>query len=120
MGYLRYAKYAILIALVVFFLILIHPFTKAAIFVESVESPAAVSIRTGDLIYSVNGNPIKTMEEYENAVSEIKPNDTVTIVALRETFPYTYRNATNLFVADEMDDKTFLGIVAKETKLFKN
>ncbi len=115
MGYLKYARPAILIVLAIWFLLLIHPFTKEGVVITEVEAPASLVLRERDIISSVNGNNILTLEDYENAISQIEPNDTVSIVVLRETFPYTYREISHLFVAEERDNKTFLGIVADKT-----
>lgn len=116
MGYLRYAKPVILLLLLVWFLSIIHPFTKEGVFIKEVKYPAALGLKNGDIIYSINGNRIRTIDDYKQVILNIKPNDTVSFSVLRETFPYSYKNITYVFVAEEKNNKTFLGLVVEETK----
>ena len=115
MGYLKYARPIIILLLVVWFLAMIHPFTREGVIIKDTEMPASLILKKGDIINSINGNKIVTLSDYENAISQIKPNDTVTISVYRETFPYSYAEITHMFVAEERDNKTFLGIVADKT-----
>ena len=115
MGYLRYARPAIIVLLVLWFIFIIHPFTKEGVVITSSEMPASLVLKKGDIIVGINGNPIHNLEDYKNAVAQIKPNDTVTVNALRETFPYSYRDITHVFVAEERNNETYLGLYVDNT-----
>ncbi|MCD6547311.1 MAG: hypothetical protein J7K22_02015 [Nanoarchaeota archaeon] len=116
MGYLRYLRPALIAILVLWAFFLIHPFTKEAVVIKDVEYPASLVLRQGDLVNYLNGNLITSVDEFYDVSSEIKPNDTVEIIVLRETFPYNYRSVTHLFIAEEKDNKTNLGIIVDKTR----
>jgi len=115
MGYLKYARPAVIILLVLWFLVIIHPFTREGVVIKDVEMPASMILKKGDIINSIDSIKINNLNAYENALSQIKPNDTVTVSAYRETFPYSYTEVVHMFVAGERDNRTFLGIVADKT-----
>lgn len=114
MGYLKYAREGIVIALVVLLILVIHPFSKQGVVAKDTESPVSIFMQKGDYIHSINGNIITTLDDYEKAISEIEPNDTVRIVLLRETFPYNYREINHVFIAEETNGKMELGIIPKQ------
>ena len=119
MGFLKYAREGIVIALVVLLILVIHPFSRDGVIAKSVDSPVSIFMHSGDYISAINGNPILTLDDYNSIVSEIEPNDTVRLSLLRETFPYSYKEISHTFVAEEKNEKAHLGIVAEESSFSK-
>ena len=116
MGFLRYARHFILIALVIWCIFLIHPFNPEGVIITGVSGQAAIGLRTGDYIENINGFTIETIEDFQNALNEINPDDTVHVSAKRETFPYRYIEVKYSFIAGERKNETDLGIfVAKSS-----
>ena len=115
MGYLKYARPVIIAALVIWLLFIIHPFYKEGVIITDVTSPASLMLRAGDIITAINGNSITNLDDFHNALSQIHPNDTVKVNFLRETFPYNYVNLSYTYIASEKNNKTDIGISAKET-----
>ncbi len=106
MGYLRYARYFILIALVVWCVFLIHPFTPEGIVITDVSGEAALGLRRGDYVETINDIPIESIEDFENAIAQINPDDTVSVNARRETFPYSYTDVRHSYIAGEKNNET--------------
>ena len=119
MGYLKYARHVIVLLLVVWLFFVIHPFTREGVIVTNVEAPASLVIKEGDLLQSINGYEIKTIDDFHNAISQIKPNDTVKVTVLRETFPYSYTEITHVYVAGEKNNRTNIHLAVKETQFSK-
>jgi hypothetical protein len=115
MGYLRYARPAVIVLLALWLLVIIHPFTREGVVITSTQMPASIVLKPGDIIDNINGNPIHSLKDYNNVLSQIKPNDTVSVTVLRETFPYHYINVTHVYVAEERNNETFLGLSVDET-----
>lgn len=115
MGFLRYARHFILIALVIWCIFLIHPFTPEGMILTDVSGDAAIGLRRGDYIDSINGIPIETIEDFENIQAQIEPDETVFVNARRETFPYRYTEIRHSYIAGEQNNQTDLSINVGES-----
>ena len=115
MKLLEHWRLLIILSLVIASIFLIHPFTKDAVQIAFVEEPASLVVREGDILSKINLQPINSIADFENIYSKINPNDTVDIEVQRETFPYSYRSFTHLFIAEEKENKTNIGISVKPT-----
>lgn len=106
----------IILLLALWAVFLIHPYLKEGAIVSHVEVPASGKIKTGDFIGLLNGNKISNAADFDRIVSTIMPNDTVEVTILRETFPYSYKTISHVFIAGEYNNKTNVGIIVRDSQ----
>jgi hypothetical protein len=100
----------IFILLVMLSVLFIHPFSQTGLKIAYLEDPATQVLQKGDLLRAINGNPIATLEDFQTAVSEIEPDDTVAVSVLRETFPYSYLQTSHSYIAGERGNETWISL----------
>jgi len=103
-----------LLVFVLLAILFIHPFNTSGIQISHLEEPATQVLHIGDIITSINGASVSTIEDFKSVASDININDTVTVSVLRETFPYSYKQLTQSYIAGEKNNKTWISITVKE------
>ncbi|MDD5181966.1 MAG: hypothetical protein PHC66_02220 [Candidatus Nanoarchaeia archaeon] len=91
---------------------MIHPFTKQAVEITATEFPASLSFRPYDLVYSINGEKIASIESFSGIVGSIGANESLKVVIERETFPYSYRQFAHNYITNTDDNP--IAFYAKE------
>jgi len=92
---------------------IIHPFSPTdGLLIEGVRSPAPSSFKVGQIITSINGKSVNNLTDYEEALSEISPEEIVRLEYKEEVFPYSYEaRQAPAFLAIERDNKTSIGLL---------
>jgi len=103
-----------LLVFVVLAMLFIHPFNMPGLQISHVEEPATQVLHLGDIVESINGYNVNALSSFEDTVSNINPNDTITVSVLRETFPYSYKKFTESYITSERNNKTWLSFTVKE------
>jgi len=84
----------ILISLLVISIIFIHPFNKDGLILRDVFYSGNLFYE-GDYLYDINNIPVKNITHFETLISELEPNQSVSVTILRENIPYFYRMFTD-------------------------
>lgn len=94
----------LIVFLVIWCIGFIHPFTKSAIVVTTAETPASLLLRAGDLIYSINGQQITSIDSFNAIAANAAGNESVNLGIERETFPYSYKKITYSYISNVNDN----------------
>lgn len=104
-------KQILLIILIICSICWIHPNFQKGVMISSVVPPASLSLKPKDIVYELNGVRINNINEFQQEIQKIKPNDTVRITLQREVFPFIYTQIQAYpFLAEEKENETFLGL----------
>jgi preprotein translocase subunit SecD len=108
----------IVIILVIFTVLAIEPrFETDGVLVKQVMSPASEYIPEGAVITEVNGVTIKDIVDYNNVVTGLKPNQSVTINYKEKSLPYIYTNVEGYpFLPKVEDGEIKIGLVVSDRK----
>jgi hypothetical protein len=88
----------VIVALLIWSIILIHPFAKGGLEVSKVDYPASLVLRSGDHLVNVNGETFDSVNEFNDFKEDFDYNDSVEVEVLRETYPYSYNTLNHLYL----------------------
>lgn len=106
-------KLWLLAILVVASVFAIHPFSPTnGVMIEGVRSPAPSSLKLGQRVISLNGEPVTDLASYQSIVSSLNPDDVVRLEYAEEVIPYVYETKTApAFLAGERNNETSIGLI---------
>jgi len=90
MAWLSNWRMWVVAALLIWSILLIHPFSKEGLEITGVSDPASELLKEGDIIFEINRQQFNTMAELSAFKENFDLNDTVDIEVKRETYPYSY------------------------------
>jgi hypothetical protein len=109
-------RWFVALALVIWAILLVHPFIREGTIISHVEYPASVTLRAGDYIISVDDNKISSPDNFNSIISGIAPDNIVKLSIERESFPYMYIKAKEPILAQNRSDQPFVGVTVAESK----
>lgn len=116
MNWVRSWREIFFLVFVILAVLFIHPFSMLGVQISHLEEPATQVLHVNDVITSINGAKISSLEDFRTVTSDIKSNDTITVSVLRETFPYAYKNFTQSYITGEQNNRTWISLTVKEAQ----
>lgn len=104
----------LLFILIIASFVAIHPnFNARGVVITSARDPAPSEV-SGQLLVSMNGAAINSVQDFATASENLKEGDAVRLTVLKEKFPFTYQSEEIYpFLATQKNNSTYLGLQVK-------